>query len=125
MLDAATRSHEHTNGKFMKVLVTCSSMKQYIDTMHLFLFVQMTDKPEEVATRRSAVHFAAFPKGDGEESQFFLFVEGNILCHTASFSKSLILWFAVHYILNLEYIKEMRSLSVLSGICLRLTSVCV
>ena len=74
--------------------------------------MQMTDKPEEVASRRSTIHFAAFPTNDGDETQFFLFVERQVLCYTTSFSKALILWFALHYILNLEYTKEIRDVSL-------------
>ena len=74
--------------------------------------MQMTDQPE-VASRRSAPHFAAFTRDDdGEECQYFVFVEGQVLCYTTSFSKALMLWFALHYILNLEYSKEVRDASL-------------
>jgi len=64
----------------------------------------MTDDIKVIATsepQRSAPRFACFP---GEhQSQYFLFVESEVLCITNSFSQALMLWFATHYVLNLEY----------------------
>lgn len=80
--------------------------------MHLlfvFVCVQMTDDPEVVASRdpkRSAPRLACFP-GD-EESQYFLFIENEVLCITQTFHQAFVLWFISHYVFNLEYATQIR-----------------
>ena len=59
---------------------------------------------------RSAPRFASFP-GD-EQSQYFLYVENQVLCVTQSFSQSLMLWFAAHYALNLEYCVKVKEVAL-------------
>ena len=65
--------------------------------------MQQTDDPAQVASRlpaRAAPRFACFP---GEEPQYFIFIESEILCICRSFSHALMVWFLSHYIFNLEY----------------------
>ena len=69
--------------------------------------MQMTDEPENIAAKRSTPHFAGFPTWGGVDT-LFLFVEGQILCEVPSFSRALLLWFITHYVLNLEYVKDVR-----------------
>ena len=59
------------------------------------------------------------PQGMHQESCFhngsysyFLFVEQKVLCSVPKFTKTLMLWFAVHYILNLYYWKRTKELAV-------------
>lgn len=79
----------------------------------LFVFnLQITDNPEAVAKGaplRSAPRIACFK---GEQSQFFVFVEGETMCVVSSLDKAIVIWFAVHYILNLEYSTQVREVAL-------------
>ena len=69
-------------------------------------FQQVTDKPEDLLqlrARMTAPRFAMFG-----QSSLFIFVEGIILCEVSTFSKALCIWFASHYIFNLEYSKPLK-----------------
>lgn len=75
--------------------------------------MQITDEPIGIAVRpprRTAPRFASF-EGDNT-CQFMIFVEDIVLVPLKSFSKSLILWFATHYILNLEYAKTIKEVAL-------------
>ena len=67
----------------------------------------MADDPSEVATTRSTPWFGAFVDPIAED-KFFLFVEGRVLTTVNSFSKTLVMWFALYYIFNLEYPKQIK-----------------
>jgi len=73
----------------------------------------MTDDPKVISTsepQRSAPRFACFP---GEHhSQYFLYVESEVLCITNSFSQALMLWFVIHYVLNLEYCPKTKEVAL-------------
>ena len=56
----------------------------------------------------TATWFAAFG-----ESSFYIIVEGIILCETSTFVKGLCLWFASHYVFNLEYSKSLKYICLL------------
>ena len=73
----------------------------------------MTDDPLDVAKsdpQRTAPRFASF---EGEDtSQFFIFVDKLVLTQSTSFAKALVLWFFSHYILNLEYAKQIKGVAI-------------
>ena len=73
----------------------------------------MTDDPLEVAHRdpqRSAPRFSSF---EGEDvSQFFVFVDKIVLTQCNGFAKDLMLWFFSHYVLNLEYGKQIKEVAL-------------
>ena len=74
--------------------------------LFLFSFQQITDKPKDLlqlGARMTALRFAMFG-----QSSMFIFVEGIILCEVPTFSKALCIWFASHYIFNLEYSKPLK-----------------
>ena len=74
--------------------------------------MQQTDNPADVATRlpvRAAPRFACFP---GEEPQYFIFIESEVLCICRSFNHALMLWFVSHYVLNLEYSVKVREVAL-------------
>ena len=48
---------------------------------------------------------------DGE-SQFFIFVEQKVFCTVNSFAKSVFIWFAVFYVFNLEYEKNIKDVCI-------------
>ena len=76
------------------------------------LYIQQTDDPAEVVSRlpvRAAPRFACFP---GEEPQYFIFVESEVLCVCRSFSHALLLWFISHYIFNLEYSVKVKEVAL-------------
>ena len=81
------------------------------NTAH-FSYMQQTDDPAEVATRlpvRAAPRFVCFP---GEEPQYFIFIENDILCICHSFSHALMVWFMSHYVFNLEYSFKVREVAL-------------
>ena len=72
----------------------------------------MIDDPNTVAKaspRRSAPRIACFK---GEHPQFFIFVEEKTICIVNSLDKALVIWFAVHYVLNLEYSTQVREVAL-------------
>lgn len=69
-------------------------------------YLQITEDPKDLLKNRarmSAPRFALFG-----ESTYYIVVEGNILCEVSSFSRAICLWFATHYIFNLEYSKPLK-----------------
>lgn len=75
----------------------------------------MADDVGDVASRdppRSAPRFAAFQGTDGGIVNYFIFIEKSVLCKVNSFAKALMLWFASHYIFNLEYEKKVKDVAV-------------
>ena len=74
--------------------------------------MQQTDDPAEVAARlpaRPEPRFLAFP---GEEPQYFIIVENEILCICRSFSYAIMVWFISHYVFNLEYSIKVREVAL-------------
>lgn len=73
----------------------------------------MTDEPIVIANRdphRTTPRFASF---EGEDTcQYIIFVEDIVLTQSNSFSKALVLWFATHYVLNLEYEKHVKEVAL-------------
>ena len=65
----------------------------------------------------TAPWFAAFG-----ESSFYIIIEGIILCETSTFVKGLCLWFASHYVFNLEYSKSLKEVCLSSRICVQASS---
>ena len=68
----------------------------------------MSDDLEEVGTRppsRTAPRICAF---QGEEAQYFLYVEGRPLFHVTNVAQAIMFWFILHYIFNLEYCAEVK-----------------
>lgn len=51
------------------------------------------------------VCFACFP---GEQCQYLIYVEREVLCIVDSFTQALMLWFIAHYVFNLEYCSEVK-----------------
>ena len=67
----------------------------------------MSDSPEEVATRppcHNSPRFVCFT-GDDADPTYFVYVEQKILCQISTFVKAMMMWFASHYVFNLEYPK--------------------
>ena len=67
---------------------------------------QATDDPDEYlrSSKISTPTFASF----GEES-YYVFVEGVVLLGPVkTFIKAVLLWFAIHYILNMVYAKPIN-----------------
>ena len=72
----------------------------------------MTDDPIEVALsapKRSAPRVACFP---GEQCQYFIYVESEVLCEVTSFAHPLMLWFVSHYVFNLEYCTKAKEVAL-------------
>ena len=68
--------------------------------------MQITDTPEQVATRRpprSVPRFAGF-KGDDSST----YVDSRVETDTPFISRAFILCFALFYVLNLEYCKQAK-----------------
>lgn len=78
----------------------------------LVLF-QMTDDPQDICDQGSVSEprIAAFI-GD-ESTTYFLFIESKIVFSViTTFTKALMLWFASHYVFNLEYCKSIKSIAL-------------
>lgn len=58
---------------------------------------------------RPAPRFVLFP---GEESQYFVFIENEVLCICHSFSHALMVWFMSHYVFNLEYCSNIKEVAL-------------
>ena len=70
------------------------------------------DDPIEVALcapKRSAPRIACFP---GEQCQYFIYVESEVLCEVTSFAHALMLWFVSHYVFNLEYCTKAKEVAL-------------
>ena len=79
----------------------------------VYLYFQMMDNPQEVAERepsRVAPHFSSF-KGQNT-SQFFVFVDNLVLTQCTTFAKALLACFFSHYVLNLEYAKQVKEVAL-------------
>ena len=48
----------------------------------------------------------------GEEPQYFIIVENEILCICRSFSYAIMVWFISHYVFNLEYSIKVREVAL-------------
>ena len=71
--------------------------------------MQMTNTPEQVATRRpprSAPRFAGF-KGD-DSSTYVIYVDSRVVTDIPFFSRAFMLCFVFFYVLNLEYCKQAK-----------------
>ena len=65
----------------------------------------MSHDPEVVCVKDPPMpnpRFAAFKEVNGN-IVYFMFVEQKTLCSVSSFTKCLVLWFAIHYIFHLGY----------------------
>ena len=72
----------------------------------------MTETPENAVQKsppRNAPRVTCFHNGT---PSYFIFVEQKVLCSVPKFTKALMLWFAVHCILNLECSKQTKELAV-------------
>ena len=58
--------------------------------------------------------------GDGDSTQYFIFVEKQPLCNVNNLCRGLFLWFSAHYIFHLQYIQlqDKGECPVLPGVCL-------
>ena len=45
---------------------------------------------------------------DGEEPQYFLFVERQALFFVTTTSRAIMFWFILHYVFNLEYCPQVK-----------------
>ena len=73
----------------------------------------MSDDPQDICDQSSvsAPRFAAFVGND--TTTYFLFIERKIVFSVnTSFSKALMLWFASHYVFNLEYHKTVKTIGL-------------
>lgn len=72
----------------------------------------MTDDPEDVVTKppvRTAPRIGCF---NGEEPQYFLYVENKTLFTVRSLSHALVFWFILHYVFNLEYCPQIKPIAL-------------
>ena len=72
----------------------------------VFFHLQVTDDPDEhvKSLKISTPTFASF----GDES-YYVFVDGVVILGPIStFIKTMLLWFAVHYVLNIQYAKPVN-----------------
>ena len=79
---------------------------------HVLLPSQMTDDPEGVITRppmRTAPRIGCF---NGDEPQYFLYVENKVLFSVRSLSRAVIFWFILHYVFNLEYCVHVKAVAL-------------
>ena len=68
----------------------------------------MTDDPQVAVSKpplRTAPRIACF---SGDQPQYFLLVESNVLFPVSSLPKALMFWFSLHYIFNLEYCPQVK-----------------
>ena len=73
----------------------------------------MADDPQDVCdiSPVSSPRFAGFTNDD--TTTYFLFIEHTIVFSiTTSFTRALMLWFASHYVFNLEYCSHVKSVSL-------------
>lgn len=92
----------------MNQLATCIVTR--LNFKAVLLILKVTDVPEEIAARQPAPRFACFP--NGEEQEYFLFVERKIICTVKSFTKCLMMWFIMHYVFNLQYAKPVKEVGL-------------
>lgn len=70
---------------------------------------QITHSVATMGPKRAAPRFACFP---GEQCQYFIYVESEVLHIVNSFTHALMLWFIVHYVFNLEYCSEVKKVAL-------------
>ena len=71
------------------------------------LYTQFTTEVTEARQELPTPQITAFM--DESNAQYFIFVEGNILCKTTRFTDSLFLMFASYYIFNLKYPSQVKN----------------
>ena len=49
---------------------------------------------------------------NGEEPQYFLYVENRPMFFISNISRAIVLWFILHYIFNLEYCSHVKSVAM-------------
>ena len=72
----------------------------------------MTDDPEAAALKpplRTAPRIGCF---NGDEPQYFLFVETKTLFAVNTLSRALMFWFILHYTFNLEYCPQVKPVAL-------------
>ena len=72
----------------------------------------MTDDPDAAALKpplRTAPRIGCF---NGDEPQYFLFVETNTLFAVNALSRALMFWFILHYTFNLEYCPQVKPVAL-------------
>lgn len=76
--------------------------------------MQMAEDPAVVAVKNPPLpnpRFAAFKEDNGDIT-YYLFIEQKVLCTIpTSFTRSLILWFSVHYIFHLDYYPKIHDVA--------------
>ena len=74
----------------------------------------MAEDPAVVAIKNPPLpnlRFAAFK--DNGDITYYLFIKQKVLCAIpTSFTRSLILWFSVHYIFHLDYYPKIRDVAL-------------
>lgn len=77
--------------------------------------MQMAEDPAVVAVKNPPLpnpRFAAFKEDNGDIT-YYLFIEQKVLCTIpTSFTRSLILWFSVHYIFHLDYYPKIHDVAL-------------
>lgn len=78
-------------------------------------YQQMAEDPQIVAVKDPPLpspRFAAFKEVNGDITHY-LFIEQKVLCSIpTSFTRSLILWFSVHYIFHLDYYPKIHDVAL-------------
>ena len=72
----------------------------------------MSDDPEDVARRlplRTAPRIACF---NGDDPQYFLFIEDKTVLTMSSLSRAICFWFILHYVFNLEYCTQIKTVAL-------------
>ena len=72
----------------------------------------MSDDPEGVATRpplRTAPRIVCF---NGDNPQYFLCVEDKMVLSVCSMPRVIVFWFILHYVFNLEYCPQIKSVAL-------------
>ena len=72
----------------------------------------MTEDPQKgycfSCRAKCTTHSGIKSRLDADDSIFFLFVERKVFCTLNYFTKSLFIWFAMIYVFNLEYDKNVK-----------------
>lgn len=111
--------YQHSTGdteKNKKVAFVCLVKllcKRTVTTPLIYIYEEckQTDDPYDIAKRspiRPEPRFF-FP---GEQPQYFVIVENEVLCICNSFSHALMIWFMSHYVFNLEYSVKVREVGL-------------
>ena len=73
---------------------------------------QISEVPKFVAAavpNRNASWIGWFAADDGDKC-YFIFIEQSVLCTVNSLSMALFIWFSLFYLLNLEYVSNLKDL---------------